>query len=286
MLPIRVLDDPDGPELSDDGFWFATFSDSFSHHYCTSNMAKPAPVSEADIWLAKMNAGLNRSERVVQSWMRPGKSQVNGTSPQIANGSLDEEDFSALSGAGGIEIKGSAEEDATPGRKRLSDQNQKLLEHLLGKRAASAKMKEKKPHTSANGQTGSKPMPSKSEPKAAVPADDSEDDEEMGRASTFSSRDTGGRKVRDTKKPAYTTAGGEADVVLKPDVDPPDPREDPVTMKELIMQEKASEDEDEAEVPIQKKPAKRKATSYLDEMLAKKKSKAKKKADGKNSTAA
>lgn len=239
-------------------------------------MAKPPQVSEADIWLAKMNVGLNRSEKVLQSWMRPGQ-PLDSASSLGGSGDKndDDEDFSAMSGVGGIGTVASAD-DAVPGRKKLSDSNQKLLEHLLGKRAASAKMKEKKPHTSANGQTGSKPMPSDSKPKVTAPVDDSEDDEEMGRASTLGSRGTGGRKVRDAKRPAYTTAGGEGDAIVDLDVEPPDPREDLATVAELVTQEKTAGDE--AEVQATKKPAKRKATSYLDEMLAKKKSKGKKKA--------
>lgn len=245
--------------------------------------SKSATVSEADIWLAKMNVGLNRSERVLQSWMRPGKSIENGSSLQDGRGGDDgEEDFSAMSGVGGIGTIASAD-DAVPGRKKLSDGNQKLLEHLLGKRAASAKMMEKKPHVSANGQTGSKPMPVESKSKVTAPADESEDDEEMGRASTLTSRGTGGRKVRDNKRPAYATAGGRGDAIVDLDVEPSDPREDLATVAELITQEKPTEDE--IEVPVSKKPAKRKATSYLDEMLAKKKNKGKKKAGGNDGAA-
>ncbi|CZT16479.1 uncharacterized protein RCC_02322 [Ramularia collo-cygni] len=242
-------------------------------------MTKPEPVSEADIWLAKMNVGLSRSERVLQSWMRPAQSLDNGTSSsQIAKGDDNsDEDFTAMAGSGGIGTVASAD-DAVPGRKKLSDGNQKLLEHLLGKRAAAAKMKEKKPHTSANGQSGSKPMPVESKSRTTMPADDSEDDEEMGRASTLSSRGMGGRKVRDTKRPAYTTAGGEEDNIVDPDVEPSDPREDLATVAELVTQEKH-------DAQAVKRPAKRKATSYMDEMLAKKKSRGKKKSGGKGNDA-
>lgn len=243
-------------------------------------MTKSPPVSEADIWLAKMNVGLSRSDRVLQSWMRPGKLQENGASPQTISKDENDEDFSGMFGNGGIERVASAD-DAVPGRKKLSDGNQKLLEQLLGKKAANAKMKEKKPHTSANGQTGSKPMPSEAKQKIDTPADDSEDDGEMGRASTLSSRGTGGRKVRDPKRPVYTTAGGEEDAIVTPDVDPPDPRQDLATMKEMATQEEVEENEAHREVQ-EKKPAKRKATSYLDEMLAKKKNKSKKNAAGKD----
>lgn len=249
------------------------------HHnrHKIATMAKTAP-SEADIWLAKMNVGLNRSERVLQSWSRPKRVIENETSSRTSCGSVADEDFSAMSGSGGVGIVACADE-AILGRKKLSDGNQKLLEQLLGKRAANAKMKEKKPHTSANGQEVSKPMPVESKPKVAVPVDDSED-EEMGRASTLSSRDMGRRKVRDTKVPAYTTAGGERDVIVNPDVEPPDPREDLATVMELVSQEKVAEDE--AEMLVEKRPAKRKAASYLDEMLAKKKNKGKKKAGRKD----
>lgn len=247
-------------------------------------MAKTAPASEADIWLAKMNISQNRSERVLQSWVRRKKVPENGDSTQVLRSDgIADEDFSAMSGAAGVGIVASAEDDAILGRKKLSDGNQKLLEQLLGKRAASAKMKERKPFTSANGQEASKPMPAESKPKVTIAAEESED-EDMGRASTLSLRDTGRRKVRDAKTPANTIVGGEGGVMVNLDVEPPDPRNDLATVVELVSQENGAEEE--AEKTVQKKPAKRKATSFLDEMLAKKKKKnGKKKAEQKDDAA-
>ncbi|KJX93364.1 hypothetical protein TI39_contig4330g00015 [Zymoseptoria brevis] len=233
------------------------------------------PASEGDIFLSKINVAFARSQGILQSWM-PQKHSSSAT--QLSKNDAydkdsDEEDY-ATTGEAGIGDTTSVGDDGLSSKSQLNPASQKLLEQLLGKKAANAKLKEQKPHRSANGFDASKPMPttSPSTPATATTVPNDSDDEEEGRAAmlTSSSR-RGTRKVRDRKRPAYVTAGGSADAILDPDVEPPGPREDPATVREILGQdEEVASQKEEVE---EKRPAKRKATSFMDEMLAKKKKK-------------
>jgi hypothetical protein len=230
------------------------------------------PPNEGDIWLSRINVSLARSQRELQSWLPPKDTTSGALLSQNDPEDDDDEDFIAMGESAGIGIKPRLDDNGLPSKSKLSATNQKLLEQLLGKKAATANLKERKPPPTNTGLDASKPMPSSSKTAPAATQDGSDDDEEDGRAAMLTSSSRGARKVRDTKRPAYATAGGNADTLINPDVEPPDPREDPATVLDIISQDNAVSAEQEVERDV-KRPAKRKATSYMDEILAKKKKK-------------
>ncbi|SMY22696.1 unnamed protein product [Zymoseptoria tritici ST99CH_1A5] len=233
------------------------------------------PASEGDIFLSKINVAFARSQGILQSWMpqKDSSSATKSSKNDAYDKDSDEDDYTATGEAPGIDDESSLGDDGLASKSKLNPASQKLLEQLLGKKAANAKLKEQKPHRSANGFDASKPMPTTSHSTlaTATTAQNDSDDEEEGRAAmlTSSSR-RGTRKVRDRKRPAYVTAGGSADAIVDPDVEPPDPREDPATVREILGQGEGVALQEEE---VEKRPAKRKATSFMDEMLAKKKKK-------------
>jgi hypothetical protein len=233
------------------------------------------PPSEGDIWLSRINVSLARSQRVLQSWLPPkDTTTATASSQNDVNDDEDDEDFTAMGESVGVGAKTSLNDDSLPSKSKLSATNQKLLEQLLGKKAANAKLKEQKPHRSTNGLDASKPMPSSSKPAPGAQGNVSDDDEEDGRAAILTSSSRGARKVRDTKRPAYATVGDSRETMINTDAEPPDPREDPATVLEIISQNNTADVEDLQDAAEEvKRPAKRKATSYMDEVLAKKKKK-------------
>ena len=92
------------------------------------------------------------------------------------------------------------------------------------------------------------------------------DEEEQGRAAAFTSK----RKTRDRDLPAFRAGGPDSPTHIDIDATPEDPREDLSTVKALANGDQGQKEKDSEE---DQRPSKRKATSYLDELLSKKKKK-------------
>ncbi|KAF2165592.1 hypothetical protein M409DRAFT_23885 [Zasmidium cellare ATCC 36951] len=219
-------------------------------------------IPESEIWASRSNVLFARSQRVLQSWIP--SNQSNNQQDED-----DESDFKGTRDAAGVGAVNQDEDSELDGilRRKRTD-NDKLLEHLIGKKAAEARRKSQRADAgksmSLSKHAAPKPITSTSgKVRVASRAQDSEDEEEeMGRAATFTSK-----QRRDAKTPAYATAGGQADVEVDADAEPPDPREELATVKELVKQD---EEQDT-------KPKRRKVGSYLDEVLAQSGKKGKKK---------
>lgn len=191
--------------------------------------------------------------------------QLSGLRAAEDEGLEDEDDFEDVGETGVLGFKLNNTGDISDAIRLQRTSNSKLLENIMGKKEAEAHRK-----MQASKHSTSKPM-EKSQPKAVQRVDE-DDDEDEGRAAAVSSKGKK-RKARDNKTPAYT-AGGQADSGLDEAAEPPDPREDTATVKELATQDKS-------EVEETQRPKKRKAGSYLDEILAKSAKKKKKKNKGK-----
>lgn len=139
-------------------------------------------VSEADIALNWRNVALARSQRILRSWLPTERTSQN--SPQTLEDGEDDEDFSGEDEVCGLGSKRRAENDQElPGlvlkRQKLSS-NDKLLQQLLGTKAANLKKKEQ---FKAKVVTKAAPTPRKNNQ-----AEEKEEDEEEGRSSAFGSR--------------------------------------------------------------------------------------------------
>ncbi|EME88532.1 uncharacterized protein MYCFIDRAFT_209836 [Pseudocercospora fijiensis CIRAD86] len=218
---------------------------------------------EADIWFNKL--ALKQQQAPLCSV------QTNGHISQ--NVENDHEDFDTLDDTAGL---GMPKKDETDSQihlllKKRNMSNDRLLETLIGKKAAEAKRKSQAVSKSniASNHAAPKPVVSSSRPRE----DSSDDEEELGRASAFTSK----RKTRDRNLPAYTVGGAHSPAHVHIDAQPEDPREDLATVKALANGDQAQKEKDSGE---EFKPSRRKATSYLDELLSSKKKK-KKKSKGK-----
>ncbi|USW55138.1 hypothetical protein Slin15195_G084570 [Septoria linicola] len=257
-------------------------------------------ISEADIWLSRVNIAHARSQKLLESWLP--KSNSSSTSATTNSNThedendQEEDDFIGMTESAGLGTRPKDSDVEVDGilKKRHASSQDKLLEQLLGKKAAAAKRKEQAfaKQTKSNialGRTGplpatslsapsSKPGPSSSSSRSApaIVAEDDDDDEEdePGRAATF----TGKRITRDRNLPAYAVGGdhgGRDSSPIDADATPPDPRDDVATIKAMVKgtsqaeHELAESDAEEEE----QRPRKKKATSYLDELLSKKKKK-------------
>lgn len=220
-------------------------------------------VSDGDLYASKYNVSLARSQALLQSWL-PAKPDQNVTPAEDD----DDSDFKPMSEAAGLGAATSSDSAISDVLRRSRASNDKLLENLLGKKAAQARKKSMEAAKVKHTPSGpSKPAP------LSRPAEDSEEEGEVGRVAAFSSRS----KTRDRNIPAYTAPGGIADDILHEDAEPPDPREDLATVVEMVVEQMPNLDEDV-------RPKKRKAGSYLDEILAGKASKKKKKSKKKSAT--
>ncbi|GAB1741016.1 hypothetical protein NU219Hw_g6268t1 [Hortaea werneckii] len=230
-------------------------------------MAKPNnEPSEADVILNRTNVALARSQRLIQSWLPPKPSEESAAiqSPPAED---DEEDFKGLDETAGIGSKRKAEEEGLPDgalrRKKLAS-NDKLLEQILGKKAAQQKKKQDAGKNSIKASLPAKQTPAQP-PKPQQP--DSEEEEEEGRAAAFKSK--------------------------KRKANPPVPRPADPPIRDAGTQERADPEEEtqkshnaahDAEPQLanekdtdDERPAKRKTGSYLDELLSQKASKKSKK---------
>ncbi|KAI7520430.1 hypothetical protein KC331_g20223, partial [Hortaea werneckii] len=151
-------------------------------------MAKPNnEPSEADVILNRTNVALARSQRLIQSWLPPKPSEQSAAT-QSTPAEDDEEDFKGLDETAGIGSKRKAEDEGLPDgalrRKKLAS-NDKLLEQILGKKAAQQKKKQDASKNSLKASLPAKQIPAQPT-KPQQP--DSEEEEEEGRAAAFKSK--------------------------------------------------------------------------------------------------
>ncbi|EME41935.1 hypothetical protein DOTSEDRAFT_55618 [Dothistroma septosporum NZE10] len=232
-------------------------------------------LSAIDILINRQNIALARSHKLLQSWLPP-KSPDQPTSSDPTRDS-DEDDFQDLGEAIGIGAKRKTTDDSDLGGilKRRRIDNDKLLENLIGKKAAQAKKKAQEAGKSRHAA----PKSLEAQKPKIVRKDVESEDEEEGRASAFGSRKEkrlNPKRVEEAVD-AVAVAGGVDGDALDEGAEPPDPREDAAVVKELAREAEGSEAEDA-------RPKKRKAGSYLDELLAQKAKKKKNKKKKKSSS--
>ncbi|KAK5125652.1 hypothetical protein LTR85_011926 [Meristemomyces frigidus] len=219
-------------------------------------------LSEADVILNRTNVALARSQRLIQSWL-PAKTAAEESSTEQAH-EEDEDDFIGLDELGGLGSKRKADDEGLPDgafrRKKLAS-NEKLLEQLLGKKAAQARKQALEGSSRASagmGLAAPKVMPARLERKV-----ESEDEEE-GRAASFKSRKPRARAAHAAPVVVQTQVeeGPDAEEADNAQAAPP----------ATHIDRSAATDDAEPE----ERPSKRKAGSYLDEVLGQKANKKKK----------
>lgn len=144
-------------------------------------------VNEADVVLNQLNVALARSQRVMNSWL-PAKRPEEQQSIETED---DDEDLKPMTELGGIHSIAAYDEEGLPEgafqRKKLSI-NDKLMEQLIGKKAAQAKKKSQDAGKSMSTSKHAAPKPLVNRPRSARRENESEDEEEFGRAGMFKSR--------------------------------------------------------------------------------------------------
>jgi hypothetical protein len=209
--------------------------------------------SEADVILNRINVSLARSQRLINSWLPP------KLESQDVEDNEDEEDFKSMTEIGGLGSKTAyAGYDGLPDgafqRQKLSS-NDKLLEQLLGKKAAQARKKSQEAGKSMSTSKHAAPKQLTTRPKASREVD-SEDDDEGGRAAAFKSKQ---QKKRSEQRSADALADDEQ---IDGSID--------VQSVAAAVDTDYRGSSNAASIDTEQKPAKRKATSYLDELLAQK----------------
>jgi hypothetical protein len=228
----------------------------------TSPLRRPSAMadklSEADIILNRTNVALARSQRLIQSWLPPKPAET--AQDQVQD---DEEDFAGEDELAGVGSKRKAEDEGLPDgafrRKKLAS-NDKLLEQILGRKAAQAR---KKSQEASKGRAGSLHAAPKAM-NANVPARKAEvesDEEEEGRAAAFRSK---------KQKKAHRREEGPALDEKQPDAEPGAPQGGAEEREKTTPAAQDSEPEEE-------RPRKKAASSYLDEILGQKAKKKKNK---------
>ena len=222
-------------------------------------------LSQADIIFNRTNVALARSQRLIQSWLPPKPEAENQDTPANQD---DDDDFRGDSEIGGIGSTVQKDDSGLPEgafKRRNPGANDKLLDSLLGKKAANAHRKAQALAKSATAQPQAAPKPLVKE-TSKRPAQDSDSDDEGGRAAAFKSKRP--RPSKPQPKVAEEATENDidaraADEEVKTNVTEPSP-------------EPLQETSTASKTGGRKRPA-----SYLDELLgqkANKKSKKKKKA--------
>lgn len=225
-------------------------------------------LSQADIIFNRTNVALARSQRLIQSWLPP---KAQAEDQDSTNSPADEDDdFRGDSEIGGVGSAAQRDDSGLPEgafKRRNPGANDKLLDSLLGKKAANAHRKAQalaKSATTAQQPLGA-PKPAAKE-TSKRPAQDSDSEDEGGRAAAFKSKrprpSKPQSKVSDNDTEEATNAPiAENDGGVKATETSPEPPQETNTA---------------AKTGGKKRPA-----SYLDELLgqkANKKNKKKKKA--------
>lgn len=209
-----------------------------------------------DVILSRINLQLARSQSILNSWLpqrQDGDDQRDGA---IDN----DEDFVTFGEKAGIEIKSAGEDDSTLPTRRSATKD-KLLEQLIGKKAANAKRKEDA-HKSMSAARHAAPKPVTNGTKDVKKRQEESEDEEEGRAAMLKSRKGNSRKVGEQPREDVPIAHDEDNVsgdVQARAVDGQDGGGDRSPMSSVV--------------PAGKRKG---GGSYLDELLAKKGNKKKK----------
>ena len=225
-------------------------------------------LSQADIIFNRTNVALARSQRLIQSWLPPKPQAEDQDSTNSPANQDDDDDFRGDSEIGGIGSAAQKDDSGLPEgafKRRNPGANDKLLDSLLGKKAANAHRKAQALAKSATAQPQSVPKPLAKE-TSKRPAQDSDSDEEGGRAAAFKSKRSRPSKpqpnvseeAEQDNKDARVADGEVEDKVTELSLEPPQPAS-----------------------TASKPSGKKRPASYLDELLgqkANKKSKKKKKA--------
>lgn len=221
-------------------------------------MSTKRKADPADVLVNKLNVGLAKHKRLLASWSGLKPEEASAGSQVDTN---DDDDFKdeAL-GYEQLGIGGRIPKDIQDGSftRRTLTSNDKLLQQLMGKKAAKAHVAARqKPQEAGKPKKLFEPAPKKEE----------SEDEEEGRAATFKSKRrkiTKSPKVEDKEPLSEQTPGAE--IPLRPAGT--DDTEATTTAKA------APKDSDAEEAPAKSKP---KGGSYLDELLAERSKKKKNK---------
>nr|XP_023907982.1 uncharacterized protein LOC112019701 [Quercus suber]POF16584.1 hypothetical protein CFP56_24102 [Quercus suber] len=213
------------------------------------------PSQRAEILLNRTNVALARSQRLIDSWLPPKPQSSSGVVQRLDDD--DEESFKSMSETAGVgSAKAFAAEEESARRKiGLTKGNERLLETMLGRKGAREKMRSLGNGSGvAGGHVAVKKMDGvEAEPRNRnmVQADNEvENEDEEDRVARFGER----------KRRRIESNEGEL--------------------------EKLGKSEDElARTPNAARVEKRKPVSYLDELLAGKKSKKNKKKHAENNAA-
>lgn len=219
--------------------------------------------SEADVIFNRVNVALARSQKLINSWLPPKSAE-----DEKAEAQNDDEDFSTMTETGGIGSKAAFDgDDESYSSQAVSKHksNDKFLEMLLGKKAATAhkKSQESKKHTSLSRHAAPRTREGSVKRTREV---ESDDEDGSGRAASFKSRRTRQEQPLVLSRPSeYDTT--EAAVSAA---------ELPKTAGEMspegINAVPAPSDEE-----ADSKAARKKSGSYLDELLSQKAKKRKRK---------
>ena len=211
----------------------------------------------SDVVISRINLQLMRSRSILQSWTSLKQEADDG-----ADGLVDNDNEFVTSGdhAGvGVVPKGDSE-FAIPTRNSAS--KDKLLEQLIGKKAANAKRREDA-HKSMSASKHAAPKPMVKDVKKVTAEEDSDSDEE-GRAAAFTSKKASKPRMQ---APAVGEVSDAVNVGVENDVLPP-----------VKWKHRDYGEQDAGGASEKPRPSKRQGGgSYLDELLAKKAKKSKKK---------
>jgi hypothetical protein len=223
-------------------------------------------LSQADIIFNRTNVALARSQRLIASWLPPKpQTEDQDTTKSLAD---EDDDFRGDSEIGGIGSIAQRDDSGLPEgafKRRNPGANDKLLDSLLGKKAANAHRKAQALAKGAATQPLSAPKPAVKE-TSKRPVQDSDSDDEGGRAAAFKSKRP--RPSKPLPKIADDAAEEDANAPVADD----DAR---------VKTTETSPEPPQAANTASKTGGKKRPASYLDELLgqkANKKNKKKKKA--------
>lgn len=146
-------------------------------------------VDQNDVILNRINLQLARSRSILQSWTTLKSESANDEEDDLDD---NDDDFYNIGEAAGIGAKvKDNDEAALPARR--SAQKDKLLEQLIGKKAANAKRKEDA-HKSMSASKHAAPKPLTNKPSTVKTQEESESEEE-GRAAAFRPKKSAGALV-------------------------------------------------------------------------------------------
>ena len=149
-------------------------------------------VNDADVVMNRLNVALARSQRLINSWLP--QNQTRESEDGEVEADDDDEHFKPMSETGGIGSKVAFDDEGLPDgawqRKKLSS-NEKLMEQLMGKKAARARVKSRDAGKSISASRHAAPKPLLNAMREQKRKAESEDEDEGGRAAAFKPRKRG-----------------------------------------------------------------------------------------------